>query len=452
LGAVRRATRIVQRGARRAGAVVAVLVAAAASPAEGAFEAHDRGWEGTSEFVALAEERLGAGRVQVTRVLDWRKLEPQDGLLVLHPLGDLDFVEASSFLRAGGRLAVLDDHGRAPALLEHFRIRRVPAPRSPRRALRADPDLGLAFPSTQVVAGHEQGRHPIVAAVEELVTNHPTGLEHPDLTPVLVIPAVDEPEVTLAVTGIIAERGRLFAMGDPSVLINLMLRYPGNRAFAAGLIDYLVEDDAWGARGGRLFVLANEFEQRRTRSGATALLRDLDEDLGKLRERLGRAHEEGLPGGLAVLLAILAAVGAIGWVMGAATRPYRQTPPRFARGPALAAQGGAAGRVAILAAPTTHRVLVLLELANALQERLGLLLGLSPPHGWGEILSEIDRQRALGQRSSEALRSLVEQIRALEAAVAASRPTRATANRVHRMRATVESILREVAERRGGAA
>lgn len=434
------------------GAAVAVLVTAAVAPARGAFEAHDRGWEGTSEFVALAEERLGAGRVQVTRVLDWRKLEPQDGVIVLYPLGDLDFVEASSFLRAGGRLAVLDDHGRAPALLEHFRIRRVPAPRSPRRALRADPDLGLAFPSTQVVAGHEQGRHPIVAAVEELVTNHPTGLEHPDLTPVLVIPALDEPEVTLAVTGIIAERGRLFAMGDPSVLINLMLRYPGNRAFAAGLIDYLVEDDAWGARGGRLFVLANEFEQRRSRGSTTALLRDLDEELGKLRERLGRAHEEGLPGALAVLLAIFAAIGAIGWAMGAATRPYRQQPPRFAREPALVAQGGAAGRVAVLAAPTTHRVLALLELANALQERLGLLLGLSPPHGWGEILSEIDRQKALGQRSSEALRSLVEELRALEAAVAASRPTRATVNRVLRMRSDVESILREVAERRGATA
>ncbi len=385
-------------------------------------------------------------------MLDWRDLEPRDGVIVLHPLDDVDFVEASSFLRAGGRLAVLDDHGRGTVLLEHFRIRRVPAPKTPRRALRADPDLGLAFPSVQLIAGHEQGRHPIVADVEELVTNHPTGLEHPDLTPVLAIPAIDEPEVTLAITGIIAERGRLFAMGDPSVLINLMLRYPGNRAFASGLVDYLVEDDAWGARGGRLFLLTNGFDQRRTRGHAANLVRDLDDRLGALRERLGRAHEEGLPGGVAVLLAILAAVGTIGWVMGAATRPYRQTPPRFARAPTLVAQGGAAGRVALLAAPTTHRALVLLELANALQERLGLMLGLSPPFGWSEVLSEIDRQRALGQRSSALLRQEVEQIRALESAIAASRPTRATADRVHRMRATIESILSEVAEPRGGTA
>ena len=41
-------------------------------------------------------------------------------------------------------------------------------------------------------------------------------------------------------TGIIAKSGRLFAMGDPSVVINEMLRYPGNRAFASGLLKYLV--------------------------------------------------------------------------------------------------------------------------------------------------------------------------------------------------------------------
>ncbi len=30
-------------------------------------------------------------------------------------------------------------------------------------------------------------------------------------------------------------------MGDPSVVINEMLRYPGNRAFASGLLKYLAE-------------------------------------------------------------------------------------------------------------------------------------------------------------------------------------------------------------------
>ncbi|MBN2193147.1 MAG: DUF4350 domain-containing protein [Polyangiaceae bacterium] len=434
--------------------MVCVLAVLASVPlpraAHAAFEGSDRGWEGTSEFVALAQERLGKARVVLANELDWAALRPADGLIILHPQRELDFVEASSFLRDGGRLALLDDYGKGTSLLERFRIRRVAAPRTPRRELRNNPAFALAFPSVQVVAGQEQGRHPIVAGVEQLVTNHPMGLEHPDLTPVLSIPATGEPEVMLAVTGIIADRGRLFAMGDPSAVINLMLRYPGNRAFAAGLVEYMVEDDTWGPRGGRLFILANGFSERRQKTGAASLVRDLDERLGTLQQRLLQAHEDGVPNTVALLFAIVTALGAIGWTVSAATRPYRQTTPRHVREPTLVAQGGSAGRVALLAAPTTHRALAMLELGNALEERLGLLLKVPPPISWSEILAEIDRQKALSQPSSERLRSLVEEIRRVESAVAASRPTRVTDRMVYRMRSSVETILREITEDRGG--
>jgi hypothetical protein len=430
-------------------AIVGVLVAQA-SPAWGAFDGRDDSWEGTSEFVRLAAARLGEDRVRVTDVLDWAALRPEDSVILLHPLRDLDFFEVSAFLRGGGRLALLDDYGRGTSLLARFRIRRVPPPRRPRRALRGDPDLAIAVPSFQVVAGQEQGRHPIVARVDLVVTNHPTGLDHPDLTPVLTIPSEDEGDVPLAVTGIIAERGRLFAMGDPSALINLMLRYPGNRALAEGLVDYLAEDDTWGARGGNLYLLANAFEERRSRGSAAGLVRDLDDHLAALRERLARAHDDGLPGLATLLLAVLAALGIVSWALGAATRPYRPATPRYAREPPLVAQGGAAGRVALLTAPTTHRALALLELGNALLERLAQRLGVDPPLTWSEVLAEIDRQGALAQPSSLRLRRLVEEVRKLEASVATSRPVRANDRMVQRMRESVESILQEVGERRGG--
>ena len=102
----------------------------------------------------------------------------------------------------------------------------------------------------------------MVAGVDRVVTIHPTALVHPNLTQVLKIPALGEPDATLAVTGIIAKSGRLFAMGDPSVVINEMLRYPGNRAFANGLAKYLVENDAGVSRGGKLYVVANDFSQK----------------------------------------------------------------------------------------------------------------------------------------------------------------------------------------------
>ena len=51
----------------------------------------------------------------------------------------------------------------------------------------------------------------------------------------LRIPANGEADVILAVAGQVG-KGRLFAMGDPSATMNQMLRYPGNRAFVAGLV------------------------------------------------------------------------------------------------------------------------------------------------------------------------------------------------------------------------
>lgn len=444
------------RGGQRLGAArwilgsLTLILASSASSARAAFEPGDESWEGTSELVALARRQLGEDRIHTAQTLDWRTLGPADGVLVLHPLEELDFVEVSRFLRQGGRLALLDDHGRGSALLERFRIRRVPPPARPQRSLRDNPALALAVPSTQQVAGHEQGRHAIVGGVTRLITNHPMGLEHPDLTPVLSIPTVDEPPVTLAVTGIIADRGRLFAMGDPSVVINLMLRFPGNRAFASGLLDYLVEDDSWGERGGHVHLVVNEFEQHRAHGGPAGLWRDLGGRVDQLRETLDRTQRLGLHGSAAHLLGLLAALGAAAWALSATTRPFRRSLPGYARLPSPIAQGGAAGRVALLAAPSTHRALTLLELGSALQERLGLALGLTPPLSWTEILHEIDRQKLLRQPSSERLRRLVEEIRSLEASVAASRPTRATARTVHRMRDSVNALLQELAPPAGG--
>ncbi len=64
--------------------------------------------------------------------------------------------------------------------------------------------LAIAVPAVEQVAGQEQNRHPVVAGVDRVVTNHPTALVHPNLTQVLKIPALGEPDATLAVTGIIA--------------------------------------------------------------------------------------------------------------------------------------------------------------------------------------------------------------------------------------------------------
>ena len=82
-----------------------------------------------------------------------------------------------------------------------------------------------------------------------------------------------------------------------------------------------------------------------------------------------------------VVLAILALGGAAAWALRAGARTYKSPLPRYARRIPLIAQGGAAGRFAMLAAPSSARGLVLLELKSALFETVTHRFGLEaePP-------------------------------------------------------------------------
>ncbi len=222
-------------------ALVAMLLSGLARA--DAFDVNDTSWEGCSQLLEIARAELGAARVQAVGVLNWEDVQPEDGVLALHPLQPLDPDESTAFMKAGGRLAILDDYGMGDDTLRRFQIDRVTTPTRPVTALRNRPALAIAEPVLDVVAGRSSGPHPIVAHVQQLVTNHASGLRKrgTPLTNVLKIRAIGEPDVMLAMAGMV-QQGRLFAMGDPSAVINQMLRYPGNRAFVSGLVHYLVED------------------------------------------------------------------------------------------------------------------------------------------------------------------------------------------------------------------
>ncbi len=413
-----------------------------------AFDFNDSSWEGGSEFLALARTRLGSSRVEILATVDWERLRPADAVLFMHPTVEVDYDEASAFLRAGGRVAVLDDFGKGDALLSRFHIRRITAPLRPARALRDNPNYAIAIPSVQVVAGQEQGRHPVVAQVRELVTNHPAAFTHPNLTPVLELPAQGEPSATLAVTGIIVNRGRLFAMADPSATMNLMLRYPGNRSFAEGLVDYLVEDDTWGQRGGKLYLVANDFRQRGAYGGGTSIGQEFKDQLDGFQDMVSKVHDDGLPDVLALFLSVLAGVVAVGWAVSSSLKVYRRSPPRYAAAQLMVAQGGVAGRAAVLGAPTTHRALVLLELKSALEEGLSERLGLPPHTSPGQLVAEAEQRGVLSAQSLAKLRRLLSELTRAEAAVASSQPLRVTKESVERTRRGVLAILSEAAASR----
>jgi hypothetical protein len=287
---------------------------------------------------------------------------------------------------------------------------------------------------------------------------------------VLEMPAVSGPATPLALIGVIGDTkrcglvadgaeepvapaagaqgrcGRLFAMGDPSALINLMMRYPGNRAFAARLVEYLVGDDSWGHRGGNLYVVTNDFTQRGSFGKSGGLTGAIEDRLEALERFIAETRRDGLPEPLAVLFSALATAFAAIWAIASATRRYARPAPRYARGTPLVAQGGLAGRAAVLSAETTHRALAVLELKSALEEAVRQRLDLPATTSSKDLLIEIDRQEALSRRSSTSLKELLDEMAEAEHAVTRSERIRVSAPTIGRMHEKMQAILTELDE------
>ena len=348
---------------------------AAASP----FDPRGEDWEGLSQFVRMAEAELGPQHVVVTSTLDLHELGREDGVILVHPEHFVDSDELSAFMRAGGRLVLLDDYGEGDGLLARFGIRRVPLPARPAEMLRGNPSLAIAEPASA---------HPAVRDVARVVTNHATGLEHPALSPVLVVRGDGEPDVLLAVAGAVGQ-GRLLAVGDASIGINAMMRYPGNRMLCASLVRYVTEDDAWGKRGGKLYILTNDFETM----GSFGNDSQIGGAWGNVRRALTDALEmlrhDGMPSLAAYLVALAVGLGVVVWTSARAGRPHKAVVPRFVRRVSPVAQGGVAGHAAIIAAPGTSRVLAMLELKSALEEVLSTRLGLDRPPSHEELVAKV---------------------------------------------------------------
>jgi hypothetical protein len=387
--------------------------------ARAAFDVKDAGWEGCSELLEIARAELGAARVQAVGVLDWDNIRSDDGVLAIHPEQAMDPDETAAFMKAGGRLAIVDDYGRGEETLRRFKIERTSVPSRPVSALRNNPRLAIAEP---VVDGMV-GPHPVVANVPRLVTNHPTGLRHPNLSPVLRIRAIGEPDSIVAVAGQV-ERGRLFAMSDPSAVINLMLRYPGNRAFVAGLVRYLLDEDSGSRSHGRLFIVSNRFDESGAFGGQSSLRKDLETQLRALLNALADARRDGLPGWMHIALAALVLVSLALWTFRNSARPYKSSVPRYARPTPLVSQGGVAGRFALLAAPTSPRSLAMMELKSALFEALSLRFGLeSEPSP--ERLARLVKTRAnLDEPAYASFKGMLAAMQRVEAAVVAGRPAK----------------------------
>ena len=410
------------------------------------FELNDATWEGCADLLDLARRELGEDRVLVWSTLDWEEVKASDGVLVLHPTNAMDPEEAAAFMKAGGRLAVVDDFGRGEALLSHFKIHRRSLPSQPSAYLRSKPALAIATPAMDTDGEEVLGMHPTVAEVEQVVLNHGTGLVHPDLTPVLEVRANRTDPVAVAVAGQIEgdrAKGRLFAMGDPSAFINMMLRYPGNRAFAAGVVHYLADGDATEPRKGRLFIVANNFGERGSFGGVTPLRKTLDRKFEAMVDAFNGLRQDGFPWWLHILAAGLVALVVLWWVLKRLSKLYRIRLPRFARGVPLVAQGGLAGHVAVLSTKVAPPALAMLEIRRALGDLLGDYLQMPRDSHADALLQKLETRATLSTGLQSDLRQVLATMRGAEMAVVAGGGARINRKDVRHAWSVVDRLIAE---------
>lgn len=399
---------------RRCVAVVSIVLAAATwgALARGApLDLDGTDWEGLADFVQLARGELGDGRVVTASSIDFGTLGTGDGLILVHPERPLDVESCARFMHAGGRVVLLDDFGEGDGLLHHFRMARVAAPSRPKAYLRQNPQLALAEPA---------GPHPVVRDVRAVVTNHATGIRHPDLSPVLVVAAEDGPDVTIGVAGAVG-KGRLLALGDGSLVMNQLLRYDGNKTLARGIVRYAVALDEAGS--GKLYILSGAFDQRGSVGGDGAL-----GDFGRsMRDAMRALRSEGMPPPLAhALAACLAAVCAV-WLAMQSIRRHRPVVPRFAQRPPLAAQGGLAGHAAALSVRGAGSGPLVLEYGGALEEHLAARLELSGPRSRRELIEQAGSTGLLAAPELARLRALMAKLAEAETRILAARRAGKTA-------------------------
>jgi hypothetical protein len=330
----------------------------------------------------------------------------------------LDAESLGEFLSAGGRAAVLDDFGAGDRILARYQIARIAPPARPFATIRNNPELAIAEPPATAPAAGEQPLHPAIQGVDRVVTNHPTGFRHPKLATLLTIRAVNEPDVDIALAGVVG-KGRLLAVSDPSLFINQMLRYPGNRTFASTLARYLLDDPTTGRRGQRLFLLINQFAESGAFGPQKTLAELASRRASNALQSLGSAMTGGFPATFALALATMVAGGVAAFALTRGGRPYRHRMPRFVRPAPAVAWGGLAGRAAVLAAPSTPAALVMLELKAALEDELRDRVGAkgSPPTSTLADLAQT--QGVLDEATSRELKGFFLGMATLETQVAA---------------------------------
>ena len=337
------------------------------------YDVQSSDWNGMQELVRVAQ--ASDVELRPTTTLDWSEIRRGDGLMVVYPRSRLDLPDLSSFLEDGGRLALLDDFGDAGPLFQWFQVSRTEQVHGRPRSTQV-PGLLIA---------ERRMDHPLSEGVDMLVTNEPVALSHPRLTPIFALS--DDPTQGVVLAGQVGH-GRLVVGGDPSVLINTMMRFQGNKQFARNLLSYLA-----GHPGGRVWLVSSSFgvtgvyRGRHPQNWASAVIQNFDDLLGRL-SNLGWTAS--IVRSLALLIAAFAAAVLLRRTWGA--RPSDRFGPT---GPSGAA-AGVADKVAIFSLAGANLLYPTLIAKRHFERSLLRSVGLKPPTDIGAVLT-----RARGRLSED---------------------------------------------------
>jgi hypothetical protein len=424
--------------------VFPLLLVPAAANADADYAPESDDWNGLAQFVRTARD-IGVTVELPTRV-DLGTLEPTDALILVYPTSAPSVDGLGGFLKAGGRVALLDDFGRGDVLLATYQISRHAPDTTAAPRLRGNPALLVATPASA---------HPLTEGVTSVVTNHPAALSHRELEPIFALGGRE----ALVLAGAVGQ-GRLVAVADASVLINNMLQFAGNLRFAKNLVRYLLEarshsgdaveprteaaapnaETETSVRGGRL-VLATPGVPVVGRFGEPGADRPLH-DLRAALERLARAP---LPAPAVWLAAaVLASVLLLFAATALPTRSPYDGRGMFARAPHA---GGFVGRVGYYLGGEASFLPPTLAYRFELEAELVRRLGLSPGASLREVSGAL-RARGVPEREVEAARALLLELDALRARLdGPPGPPRVTAARFTDMVRRGEALLARLPER-----
>ncbi len=193
------------------------------------YQPSSHAWNGLFQFAQLAYEQKI--KLKTLRTLTPATLSETQALIVFSPRTTIPQHPVHRWIKQGGRLVIMDDVGKGQAFLKHYGIHRASVPTQHATHLRYYPSLRLAFPTR-----HTQ--HALLQGVETLITNHPRVLTHKALKTLFAYSPTSSSSRGLVFAGSL-DQGRLVAISDPSMVINLMMQFSGNVRFARNLLTYL---------------------------------------------------------------------------------------------------------------------------------------------------------------------------------------------------------------------